>query len=169
MVFPPVHPFSGIEGAVEDLGDLQFVQDRIKAVEWFQVSGAIDAINDTIEYVPANGKTAVLFEAKIVLSTNSQVFSQANTGTFTRNDQIVANLKVDGVVKDKTGIGTSSSTSMSASAGRGNGAGFGNKGDGKFHALGISLAGNGTKKIEIENVLDDGSAFATMSGWLFTT
>lgn len=32
-----------------------------------------------------------------------------------------------------------------------------------------SLVGDGAKKIEIENVLDSGSAFATMSGYLIDT
>jgi len=36
----------------------------------------------------------------------------------------------------------------------------------KFNVLGLSLIGDGAKKIEIENILDSGSAFAEMSGYL---
>ena len=38
-----------------------------------------------------------------------------------------------------------------------------------FNVLGLSLVGDGAKKIEIENTLDNGTAFATMSGWLSDT
>ena len=155
-------------GAGEEL--LQFIQDRLKASEWFQVSGAINAVTNTIEFVPANGKTAVLFEAKIVISTNPTAAASFNpVETVTVNDQIVADLKIDGVVKDKASIGVSSQAKTTTGTANGTGTGFGMKGDGKFTALGITLVGNGTKKITIENVLDDGSAFATMSGWLYTT
>ena len=40
---------------------------------------------------------------------------------------------------------------------------------GEGSLIGLSLAGNGTKKIEIKNVVDSGTAHASMSGWLFTT
>ena len=170
MVFPPTHPFSGL-GGVEDLGDLQFVQDRIKAGEWFQVSGPINAVNDTIEFIPASGKTAVLFEAKIVISDNPTA-AGVTSGGITVKDQVIADLIIDTVVKEKASIGVSAKAAAVGGTnleGRGSGSGFGMQGDGKFYALGISLVGNGVKKIEIKNVLDDGSAFATMSGWLFTT
>ena len=63
---------------------------------------------------------------------------------------------------------------MSAKAAAGNqtaasGSGFGITGDGKFTVLGLSLVGDGIKDITIENVLDDGVAFATMSGWIEDT
>jgi len=160
MVFPPISWFQGL-GAVEEL--LQFVQDRVKAspTEWFQVSGDINAVNDTIEFIPASGKTAILYEAKIVMSTNPG----AASGNTTIKDQVVADLKIDGVVKDKASIGIAAKSSTTGNSG----SGFGDKGAGRFNALGLSLVGDAVKKITIENVLDNGSAFATMSGWLFTT
>lgn len=166
LVNPPIHPFSGL-GGVEDLGDLQFVQDRIKAGEWFQVSGAINALNDTIEFIPVSGKTAVLFEAKIVTITD---FPSTGAGTLDSKVVVEAQLKINTIVKDKTRVGTKmhtvSPTTINNEAAS---AGVGTFGDGKFNALGISLEGDGVKKIEIENIVDNGSAFATMSGWLFTT
>ncbi len=165
MVFQPIHPFSGIEGAVEDLGDLQFVQDRIKAGEWWEVEGDIDTVGDAIEFIPPSGKTAVIFEAKIVISDHKLV---AVTGTT--SDLVRADLLINTVKKDQTNIGVSSKSLSNPTGGGGAGAGFGHVGDGKFNALGKSLVGDAAKKIEIKNTLDTGgSAHASMSGWLFTT
>ena len=172
MVFQPIHPFSGIEGAVEDLGDLQFVQDRIQAGEWFEVSGSIDAVGDTIEFVPDSGKTAVLFEAKVVIDVNTAA-SSATGAAQERREQVVAQIKINGVPKDTTQIGHATKAvgiGGTNQEGRGSGSGFGHAGDGHFNALGISLAGDGAKKITIENIIDNAtSVYATMSGWLFTT
>lgn len=149
-------------GVVEEL--LQFVQDRIKASEWFQVSGAINAVNDTIEYVPASGKTAVLFEAKIVPSVVPPDFTPSINAQV--KESIVADLLINSILKEKTQYGATFMTGNFVDVGIGGG---GNFGDGRFNVLGLSLDGDGVKKIEIKNVIDEGTAFATMSGWLFTT
>ena len=159
MVLPPIHPFMGIQGlgVVEEL--LQFVQDRVKAGEWFEVSGAIDAVGNKITYVPASGKTAILYEAKITMRINMVVPSSS------ARDEVIADLKIDGVTKDKAAIGEQI-VGQGANNKKG---GLGSTGAGRFNALGLSLVGNGVKEIAIENTEDAGSAFATMSGWLFTT
>jgi hypothetical protein len=79
---------------------------------------------------------------------------------------------VDSTVKDTTNIGFNSSVHAgegSASAKWGGGTGYGNIGDGKFNVKGLSLVGDGSKKIEIKNILDGGSSFATMSGYTIDT
>jgi len=171
MVFPPIHWFMGL-GGIDEL--LQFIQDRLKASEWFQVSGSIDAATNTIEYVPANGKTAVLFEAKVIIDVNGTASAAVGvTETDEDREQVVAQIKVDSTVKDTTQVGHASKAKSdfgTAKEGRGSGSGFGHAGDGHFNALGISLAGDGAKKITIENITDNAtSVYATMSGWIYTT
>ena len=157
-----------LEGEDLDVGDLEFIQDKVLAGDYFQVSGDINALNDTIEQIVPNGKTAFLIEAKIVIT--------GHTSGTTTKDMVEAELKIDGTVVDTTNIGTAttqatgivnSATDMMGGFGWGSGAGT--IGDGKFNVLGISLVGNGVKVIEIENTLDDGTAFATMSGYFVDT
>ena len=49
-----------------DMGDLEYIEGKVVAGDYFQVSGDIDAVNDTIEFIVPNLKTAFLIEAKIV-------------------------------------------------------------------------------------------------------
>jgi len=160
--------FISFGAAIAEMGDLEFIQDKVIAGDYFQVSGAIDALNDTIKFIVPNLKTAFLIEAKIVIT--------GHTSGSTTKDMVEAELKIDGTVIDTTNIGTAttqatgivnSATDMMGGFGWGSGAGT--IGDGKFNVLGISLVGDGIKVIEIENTLDDGTAFATMSGYLITT
>jgi len=147
------------------VGDLEFIQEKVLAGDYFQVSGDISTLNDTIEFVVPSGKTAFLIEAKITIPINSN--SADITASTLSNDQTVANLLIDTVVKDtaKIGVGSRGSAGGGASDGRGgNGISF-NSTD-RFNVLGLSLVGDSIKKIEIENVDDDGNAFATMSGYL---
>ncbi|MEE9572053.1 MAG: hypothetical protein V3W20_03295 [Candidatus Neomarinimicrobiota bacterium] len=149
----------------EDLSDLAFIQKKVLDGDYFQVSGDIDVLNDTIEFIVPNGRTAFLIEAKITMSTNP--VPPSVNGNASLNNQIVSDLLVDNVVKDKTTVGVASGQSQifSGSGVGGAGQGFG-KPNGKFNVLGLSLVGNGIKKIEVKNVLDNGNAFATMSGYL---
>jgi len=75
-----------------DMGDLEFIQEKVIAGDYFQVSGDIDAITNTIEFVPATGKTAFLIEAKIIPN---------NAST---NNKITAAPKIDGTIKDEAVI-----------------------------------------------------------------
>ena len=147
-----------------EMGDLEFIQGKVLASDYFQVTGAINAITDTIEYVPATGKTAFLIEAKIVITTHGG-------STITANEyspfQVKADLKIDSTTVDTTNIGGATMGGpLTSASGSPSGAGFGAIGDGRFNVLGLSLVGNSSKKIEIENTLDNGSATATMSGYL---
>ncbi len=156
--------------AGEEMGDIEFIRDKSLAGDWISVTGAIDAINDTIEYVPASGKTFFLYEAKIVIGS----FKQATGGGIATvsNSAVRADLLIDTVVKDKTMIGVSSENDPYGSGGIGgkaSGAGFGNFGNGKFIAQGLFLVGNASKKVEIKNTQDNGDAVATLSGWIETT
>jgi len=82
----------GGSSEVIDVGDLEFIQGKVVAGDYFQVSGDIDAITDTIEFVPASGKTAFMIEAKIIPN---------NTGL---NNRITAALKIDSTIKDEAEI-----------------------------------------------------------------
>jgi len=149
-----------------DVGDIEYIEGKVLSGDYFQVSGDINNLNDTIEFVPASGKTAFMIEAKITMTTNPNASSSSGGGTNTTKDEVVAQLKIDTAVKDKAAIGVASSASSQISAtaaGNGSGSGFGRDTRGKFNVLGLSLVGDGAKKIEIENILDDGFAFATMS------
>ncbi len=157
----------------DDMGDLEFIQTKVLAGDYFQESGDINAITNTIEFIVPNGKTAFMIEAKIIITTHP---SLAVTGTGQATSQqknvVQAQLKIDSVVKDTTNIGTQSMSDTRTGV---NSAiiriasGNGSLGDGKFNVLGLSLIGDGVKVIEIENTIDDGAAFATLSGYLIDT
>jgi len=136
------------------------------------VTGAIDAVNDTIEYVPANGKTFYFHSAKIVISTHATppaITSSATQNTVVK-DMVKAALKIDSTTVDTTNIGTAANATTEGSADlKSAGSGVGTVGDGHFDVKGRTLEGNGTKKIEIENTLDAGSAVATLVGWIEDT
>jgi len=142
-------------GAV-DVGDLEFIEGKVLAGDYFQVSGDINSIGNTIEFVPASGKTAFMIEAKITMNSNNTAAAQIN--------QIVANLKLDGAIVSKAKIGMAANTF--AGVREIGGAGIGIAQESFFNVLGKSLVGDGIKKIEIENVVDSGSGFAEMSGYV---
>ncbi len=152
MVGPWVFYLEEVEGA--DMGDLEFIQDKVTAGDYFQVSGDIDALNDTIEFIVPNLKTAFLIEAKIV-----------PTGHAT-NNKVEAELKIDAVTKDTVNYILAQANEGGASPDWAWGNGLYS---GQFNVLGLSLVGDGIKVIEIENTLDAGSAFATMSGYVIDT
>jgi len=138
----------------DDVGDLEFIQEKVLANDYFQVSGDINALNSTIEHIIPNGKRAFLIEAKITMS--------ANPGA-TGSDQTVAQLSVDGVRKSKAKIGKNSQIVRGLR--EPGGAGWGTNSESRFNVLGLSVVGDGVKKIEIINVLAGGSAFAEMTGY----
>lgn len=152
----------------EDMGDLEFIQEKVLAGDYFQVSGDINALNDTIEFVVPDTRTAFLLEAKIVPITHSNppVVPAGSTTTIV-NNRVQAQLLIDSNVKDTANVGTVMSSGKNlASAAGGAGTGTGNQNSDKFNVKGLSLVGDAAKKIEIKNTLSNGSAFATMSGYL---
>ena len=151
-------------GGVDDMGDLEYIEGKVLASNYFQVSGDINAITDTIEFIVPAGKTAFLIEAKITPTLHTvPAISTVSAVTVTIVDAVKAVLKIDTVVKDTANVGFASSSRLESSGGMNNTQQII---PAKFNVLGLSLVGNGVKKIEIENTLDDGSAFATMSGYL---
>ena len=153
-----------------DVGDIEYIEGKVVAGDYWQVSGDINALNDTIEFIVPNGKTAFIIEAKITMTTNPQAPGVALSPTQTTMDQIVASLKIDSVEKSKAHIGGSARAGgSSTNIDHASGSGFGFSSDGKFNVLGLSLVGNGVKVIEIENVLNNGSGFAEMSGYVINT
>jgi len=150
------------------LGDFEFIQNKVLDGDYFQISGDINLLNDTIEFIVPDLRTAFLIEAKIIISDHPNAASRTGAGTTNQKDIVTAALKIDSVIRDKTTIGESTAAGISGTNqdGGGAGSGYGNLGDGRFDVLGLSLVGDAIKKIEIENILDDGLAFATMSGYL---
>ena len=147
--------------------DLEFIRDKVKSGDWITVQGAIDAVNDTIEYQPATGKTFYLYSAKIVLNVIPTMSVTYNANNV---KMIKAALKIDTVVEDTTIIGVrSAGGAISATSGALAAAGFGTPGDGRFDVSGLSLEGNSSKVVEIENVEDGGSADALLMGWIEDT
>jgi len=84
------------------------------------------------------------------------------------NNTITADLKIDTVTKDEAQIFRSQNQQMGSTNQGGSGYGM-TENNGKFNVLGLSLVGDGAKKIEIENIQDTGGALATMSGYLIDT
>jgi len=156
------------------MGDLEFIQEKVIAGDYFQVSGDISTINDTIEFIPENGKTAFILEAKIIPSEHIALPSLPQT-QFNSNvivsDRVKAALKIDGTTKDEANVGVVVNVTHNQN-GAGNYFGGGTGSElphGIFNVKGLSLVGDGLKAIEIENILADGNAFATMSGYFINT
>ena len=165
----PLYMFQVPSGV--DVGDLEFIQDKVLAGNYFQVSGDINTLSSIIDFTVPNLKTAFLIEAKIIISDHPNAASRGGGGTTNQKDMVSAALKIDGTIKDETTIGeaTAAAGSSTNQNGGGSGSGYGNLGDGKFNVKTLSLVGDNNKKIVIENILDSGSAFATMSGYLIDT
>ena len=150
-----------------DVGDLEFIEGKVLAGDYFQVSGDINTLNDTIEFIVPNGKTAFMIEAKIMNPTHPSPAATPSISVTQQKSLVTAAFKIDTVIKDETVIGEATQAgNQNNQHGGGTGNGYGNLGDGRFNVLGLSLVGDNIKKIEIENILDDGAAFATMSGYL---
>lgn len=151
----------------EDVGDLEFIQDKVVAGDYFQKSGNINTIGSTIEFTVPDTRTAFMIEAKITITGHPDTASAfENTGNeIIQKNAVQAEFKIDTVVKDTANVGeVTGSGATSTRWGYGNG--YSLKSD-SFNVLGLSLLGVGTtKKIEIVNTVDDGNAFATMSGYL---
>lgn len=150
------------------VSDLQFIRQKAIDGDWITVTGAINAVNDTIEYIPANGKTFFLYDASIVMNANPGAVGNINA-TTSSTDQTVAALKVDTVTKDTAKIGMATRAGASAPNNAGSGSGFGLQSKCHFNTLGLILVGDGIKKVEVENILDGGSADANLSGWIEDT
>lgn len=140
-----------------DLSTEEFVRDKILAGDWWEISGSIPAVTNEIVFIPASGKTAFPWSGKIVVNDN------------TNTSHVIADLKVNGVTKSKTHVGVEERFQQGGTTNGFGGRGYGNYGDGKFAALGKSLVGDGIKDITIENVVDNGSVFAEMQGWIQNT
>lgn len=151
-----------LEGKVLDMGDLEYIQDKVLAGDYFQVSGTINAVNDTIEFIVPSGKTAFMIEAKITMNSNPGI-----SGSSTQSNQVVADFKIDTVQKSLAKIGVIGF--MTNGVREPGGAGWGSQSESRFNVLGLSLEGDGIKTIEIENIIDSGGAFAEFSGYLIDT
>jgi len=154
----------------DDLGDLEFIQTKVLSADYFQESGDINAFTNTIEFIVPNLKTAFMIEAKIINPTHPTPAGTPSISVTQQVSMVTADFKIDGVTKDKAVTGERTSAgNQNNQHGGGTGNGYGMLSDGRFNVHGLSLVGDGIKKIEIENTLDNGVAFATMSGYLIDT
>lgn len=150
-----------------DMGDLEYIEGKVLAGDYFQVSGNINTLGNTLDFIVPAGKTAFLISAKIMNPTHPSPAPVPSLSTTQQKSLVTAALQIDGVIKDKAVIGEATMAgNKNNQHGGGAGNGYGNLGNGRFDVLGLSLAGDGAKKIEIENILENGPAFATMSGYL---
>lgn len=150
------------------MGDIEFIRQKTLDSNWITVTGAIDAVTNEITYTPASGKTFFLYEAKITMNKNNIAVGSFNA-TQTITDQTTAELKIDNVTVDTGHIGLSEKVSSSAPSNAGGGGGFGLNSESRFLCQGQYLVGDAAKNISIENVDDDGSCTATMTGWIEDT
>jgi len=101
------------------------------------------------------------------MSTNPSISMPGAVGSNNTIDQIVADLKINGVVKSKAKIGAQAAArNLGSGSSSGTSSGFAPFTESRFNVLGLSLSGDGIKTITIENVLDSGSGFAEFSGYL---
>ena len=47
----------------QTLSDIEFIRSKVLSGDWIHLTGDINNLNDTLSYVPANGKTFFLFSA----------------------------------------------------------------------------------------------------------
>ena len=146
-----------------DVGDLEYIEGKVLAGNYFQISGDINTLNDTIEFIVPSGNTAFLIEANLTLT--GLVSTSQGINAIARQE-VMADLKIDGTTKTKSHKGNAF---VANPGGVGGGGGGNGSMESEFKVLGLSLVGDSAKKIEIENTLDSGSAFASFSGYLTTT
>jgi len=95
------------------MGDLEYIESKVVAGDYFQVSGDIDNLNDTIVYVVPNGQTAFMIEAKIIITNHPGLaaFTSATTQNTLAQSRVRADFIIDTSVKDTTNIGVASNMS----------------------------------------------------------
>jgi len=166
-----IKKFKWVTSASGGMSSEQFLQDKIIAGDSFQVSGDINLLNDSIIFIVPNGKTAFLIEAKIVSVNHIDPPTIPGASGNTINDnRVEAALVIDSLLKDKANVGTVMSASKQTTTnGAGGQSGTGNQNGDPFNVKMLSLIGDGIKTIEIINLLDNGTAFATMSGYVIDT
>ena len=157
-----------IIGNAVDMGDLEYIEGKVLSGDYFQVSGDINAINDTIEFIVPNLKTAFLIEASVRILSEPSALHPVNTYSVATN-KITASLKIDTVEKDRIRPGDQHRNYNGAGSAVTTTGGNGGPNSENFKVVGLSLIGDGIKVIEIENIADSGSGFAVMSGYTIDT
>ena len=163
-VVPPPPPQLPTE--ILTMGDLEYMAIKSFENKVERVTGAINNLNDLIGLTPpAVGETLYLAEAKVTMNTNPDARFAGSSGAI--QDGIVADLLSGGVAVDTIKIGQS--TAGFVSTGEAYGSGYGVGGVEKFDILGLKIIGNGSDTFQIQNVLDNGNATATLVGWIEQT
>ncbi len=151
---------------VDDMGDIEFIREKVLSGDWICVTGDINAATNVVSYEPATGKTFFVYSAKVVITGH---IDPTNNG-YSLN-AVEADLKIDGAVKDTTNIGMIYDGTSANIGGNNTGmpSGAGNMANGKLAGVGNSLVGNSSKIVSIENIVDNGTASATLTGWIEDT
>lgn len=161
----PIVIFPGTKvSGVATMSDTMFMAKKAFDGKVITVTGAINALANEITYVVPNGKTFYFHSAKIVITGHPSIGTTANA-THLRN-QVQAQLKIDGTVVDTVDAGAGTWFNSDAAGEMAAGISMSTV---PFDVKGRFLEGDGTKDVAIENSLDDGSAIATIIGWIETT
>ena len=150
------------------LGDIEFIRQKVLDGDWITVTGDINAVNDNITYTPASGKTFFFYDAKITITGHPDPAEGIGLGGhIVAKNAIQAELRIDTVTKDTANVGALTSAEVNSSRwAYGNGYNLISQ---SFNVIGLFMDGNASKVVEIRNILDDGSAIATFSGWIEDT
>ena len=162
MVFPPTHPFQTIEGAVEDLGDIEDLIKREKTNELFSsLSSSFNTTGTKITRIVPNLKTFYLVKAKL---------HPAETAIKSGGGACLAEIRYDGTAVAFLGyqVGMRQST-LNTGAGVGRGVGLGGQGSDETGIIADSMVGNGVKTVTVEVINISGDFRIELQGIEETT
>ena len=143
-MFPPTHPFSGLEGAgVIDLGDIEDLIKRQKASELFsELSASFNTTGAKITRAVPNLKTFYLVKAKLH---PAEITIKAGGGAC------LVEIRYDGTAVAFLGyqVGRELSQSIQGN-GRGVGVGIGGQGSDETGMIALKMVGDGVKNVTVE-------------------
>ena len=144
-----------------DMGDTEYMAKKSFDGKTVTVTADIDTMGSKLSHTVPAGMRFYFHTAKIVVTGHPAAARQTNENF---PDAVEADLKIAGNVVDTTNIGVrTQAASTTGTGGAPAASGYGNLGDGKFDVKGrIAEAG---QVIEIENIVDNGTATATLIGF----
>lgn len=146
------------------MGDTEYMAKKAFDNKTITVTTDIDADGSKLSYTVTTGKKFYFHSAKIVITghTVPAVFPGVGPSNTTTQDAVEADLIINGSAVDTTNIGVMAQSSF-RSSGTGAIGGYGNIGDGHFDVKGRTAESG--QVIEIKNIVDDGTATATLIGF----
>jgi len=147
-----------------DMGDTEYMAKKAFDGKAVRVTADINDVGNKLSYTVTAGKKFYFHSAKIVVTghPNIDIATGVPVTTNTKN-AVEADLIIDSVVVDTTNIGFIAASGSNAGGAFASGAGAGTMGDGKFDVKGRTAEAG--EIIEIENIVDNGNATATLIGF----